>query len=348
MNSITRASTKIIPPAARISADPSPEIDPVATGPIPFDQFMAELEGNYSAPLAAKGTWRKMSQVMRELQALGVTSTAELTMRTVSAYVASRSRDESPWTTRSVLSSLRAACGYAEAQGYLRVNPFRTKSLGKWVRLTPPQEDRHLSRQEIRAILDRMTLDIAERVQWSQWRARRIYALTAIIAYAALRKSEALHLQMQDVDVASRIIHVVQRGARFKTAASSQPVAMPTALVPILEDWFIHRMDGPPDFAMPKECPWVIPTIDRRRPWVSGTLNARALDIFQDAAVRAGVHDATFQALRRSWATHAEFYGLGAAMIQRQLRHTNPITSEKWYRFPDLPNMREKVSGMDF
>jgi integrase len=330
-----------------ITPDPT-EIDPPSMGPIPFDQFVAELQEHYSPPLAAKGTWTKMAQVLRELEALKVQSTADLTMRMISSYVANRPRTESPWTTRSCLSTLRAACSYAEAQGYVRTNPFRSRSLGKWIRLTPPQEGRHLSRDEIRAILDRMRLDITERVEWSQWRARRIYALTAVIAYAALRKGEAIHLQTQDVDLGSRIIHVVQRDARFKTAASSAPVAMPEALAPILQEWFDHRMDGPPDFAMPTECRWVIPTIDRRQPWRSGTLRARALDAFQDASIRAGVAGATFQALRRSWATHAEFFGLGPAMIQRQLRHTNPITSAKWYRFPDLPNMREKVSGMDF
>jgi integrase len=267
----------------------------------------------------------------------------------VSRYVLSRPPGQSSETLRSVLSSLRAVCSYAEACGYLgagRISPFRIKRLSKWVTRTERKEGRHLSRDEIRRVLDRLRLDVAERTEWAQWRSRRIYVLTAIIAYCALRKNEAIRLQVGDVDLPGRTIHIVAR-TKLKTTASAQPVPIPDALVPILADWLAHRLDAPPGVVVPA-CPWLIPCINRKVPWLHGALGAKSLDVFQDAAERAGIQGATLQALRRSWATHAEYHGLGPAMIQRVLRHTSGRTAERWYRKADLPNMREVCKGIDF
>ena len=192
-----------------------------------------------------------------------------------------------------------------------------------------------------------MTLDIAERIEWPQWRARRIFAVTSIISWCALRKMECLRLWTVDVDLPGRVIWIVPR-TRLKTESAAAPVPIPDALVPILEEWLAHRLDGPPGFALAADCPWLIPNMNRRGPWLHGRLGWRPLDIFASAAVRAGVDGATFQTLRRSWATHAEYYGLGEAMIQRVLRHSSEETSKKWCQKADLPNLREKVAGMTF
>jgi integrase len=331
------------PPPPAVALDMADE-PPRGTGPISLDRLAAELKQNYS--IGAKSTWDKIGQVLRSLEALGVTSTGEFTVPTVTRFVAARPAGQSNNTLASLLSSLRAVCTYAHDMGYARTNPFKVKRLSKWVRQTRSQERNHLSREEIRTLLDRMERDIAERDGWAQWRSRRIYAATSIIAYCALRKMECLRLHVADVDLAARVITIVPR-VRLKTAASAAPVPMPESLVPILEDWLRHRLDGPPNYVVP-ECPFLIPTISRHHPWSSGSPGTKPIDALQDAARRAGVKGATFHALRRSWATHAEYHGLGPALIMRVLRHTSERTGERFYRKADLPNLTEKVAGMTF
>jgi integrase len=320
----------------------------VVPGAVPFAQIAAELETIYGPGLCAKGTWNKVHSVLNELKALGVVSSDQLTVPLLAKYVSSRPKDESPWTTRGQLSHVRVVCSYAEHCGYLRVSPFKVKGLAKWVRCPQIAEGIHLSRAEIRAILDRMKADIAERTQWAEWRARRIYVATAITAYAALRRNEMLRSQVVDFDLDARVIHIVQRsGMKLKTSASAQPVPMPEALVPIVADWLPHRLEGPPGWTSPR-CVWMVPALMRAGPWQGGSPGYRPIDALKDAAERVGVKEVSWQILRRSWATHAEHHGLGPALIQRVLRHTSVQTSERHYRKADIANLTEKVAGMDF
>ena len=164
---------------------------------------------------------------------------------------------------------------------------------------------------------------------------------------SALSRNECLRLHVADVDLAGRVIHIVAR-TKLKTAAAAAPVPMPETLVPIVADWLAHhRLDGPPGVVVP-DCVWRSRQIDRKHPWLHGPPGSKALDRFKNAAERAGVKGATFQALRRSWATHAEYLRSRPCLIQRVLRHTVEQTSARWYRKADIPNLIEKVKGMDF
>jgi integrase len=325
-------------------------IPPVAVvpGAVPFDQLANELLANNGPGLAAKGTLVKLRGVLDELRALGVQTTDQLSVVLVSRYVQSRPESNAPQTLKSMLSIVRTICSYAEACGYTKTSPFKIKKFSRWVKVPPPAVDEklHLSRDEIRRILEVMKQDIAERTEWAQWRARRILAATAIVAYTALRRDEMLRLHVVDVDPGGRIIHVVPR-LKLKTSAAAAPVPMPEALVPILEDWNAHRLDGPPG-ALPPRCVWLLPGLTRKNYWHGGSPGYRPLDALQDAARRAGVPDVTFQAFRRSWATHAEFFGMGPALIQRVLRHTSERTSERWYRKADIPNLIERTRDITF
>jgi integrase len=197
-----------------------------------------------------------------------------------------------------------------------------------------------------------MKMDVDGKEGWAQWRARRLYALTSLVAMCALRRNEALYAHVADVDFLQRVFWVRPHGDnRGKTAGSEAPVPMPEALVPILECWLEHRLDRPPDFVMPAEVPWLFPTVGRAgqvAPWTSGETGRKPIHRLQAVAARAGVAGMTWQSLRRSWATHAEFHGLGPAMIQRVLRHTTPRTAELWYRTSDLPNLKQAVKGITF
>ena len=106
--------------------------------PVSIERLAAELDEINGPAIAAPMTATKMRQALRELEALGVTTTDELTVLTVARYIASRPTGQSPYTLKSMLSTLRTACSYAEASGYLRVSPFKFRKLSKWVRCTPP------------------------------------------------------------------------------------------------------------------------------------------------------------------------------------------------------------------
>jgi integrase len=199
-----------------------------------------------------------------------------------------------------------------------------------------------------RRVLHLMRTDVETKLGWAQWRARRLYALTATVAYTGIRAGEALCLQLADVDLDARIIQIVPRAEyRTKTAGFAQPVPMAPMLVPILHDWFDHRMGNPPLFWR-AETPWLWPNMRTATPCRNGPRGHKPYHRLAAVAKRASVEEMTFQSLQRSWATHAEAAGMGPAMIAQIIRHTSTRTGEVWYRRADLPNMRAAVEAFDF
>ena len=324
------------------------------TTAIPFDRFRDEILRLYDPPHRATATRRQVAQVLREIGGLEVKTTADLTPALVARYVESRPPGQSPRTLHGMLRVLRALCNQAVITGYLRVSPFALRRVSQWVgRLGPPTEKKHYSRDEIRRALTLMAQDVSTTAGWSQWRARRLYALTATVAYTGLRGvSEAQFLHAADIHLKERFIGLTDRGRdgghRLKTDGSEQPVPIPDALVPILMDWLEHRLDRPADRPIPVDCPWLFPNITGSSNWKGGCPGTKPLDRLQDVAKRAGVEGLTFLSLRHSWATHAEYHGYGPALIQRVLRHTTEQTAAKWYRHADLPNLIERCAGFDF
>lgn len=352
---ILHDSAAVDRPADQIASLPSP---------IPWKQFRAEIEAMYQPPAVVKSTRGRMIQVLNEIEKLDlttdneradsaepirITTTADLTVTLISRFVASRPNG-SRYTLQSLLAVVRTICTLAETAGYVRISPFRLRKLSKWVRLPALEGKRHLAREEIRRILDLMARHVEERSGWAQWRSRRLLAVTAIIAYTGVRKNECLRMHVNDVDLISRVLWIRPHGEgeQLKTSAAQAPIPVPEALLPILTGWLAHRMDAPFGFVLPKECVYLIPTVNRKAPWVSGNPGTKALHRFQAVAKLAGIEHATFQDLRRSWATHAEYHKLGPAMIQRVLRHTTTRTSEKHYRQADLDNMNQAVKDFEF
>jgi integrase len=321
------------------------------TIPIPWDAFITEIESLWKPPMVAPATEKKINQVIRELNALGVTNTAELTPPMIARYIASRPPDQSAYTLRGMLGTVRTICSYAEQMGYVRISPFRLRRLSRWVGQMPSPgngKKRHNTRAEIKAVWDLAAKDVETREGWAQWRARRTQVAFAMAALMGMRKNEILRTQIGDVDVASRIIRVRPHGKKLKTLASAAPLPIPVALLPIITSWLAHRMDCPYGYPLPKECPWLIPTNDRKAPWVSGSAESRPIARLRDLAKRAGVEDMTWQMLRRSCATHLEAHGLGRALIKRILRHTEDRVSEEFYSEADVTNLTAAVEDFSF
>ncbi len=156
---------------------------------VPFDQFAAELLRLYDPPHRAPATRRQVRQVLDEITDLGVKTTAELTQTLVARFIEARPPSQSPRTLQSLLRVLRSVCNHAVINGGLRVSPFASRGVSQWVgRIGPPTEKKHYSRDEIRRVLTLMAQDVESTAGWAQWKARRLQALTATVAYTGLRR----------------------------------------------------------------------------------------------------------------------------------------------------------------
>jgi integrase len=335
-----------------------------AAGPMPWPEFTRELLALYQPPLRAKATlcgMRQMMAIVAELLGPGGT-TADLTPSLIARFIVSRPTGESAFTTKMMLGKLRVVCNYAAGLGYCRVSPFALRRTWLRVRINKATKQRHHSIEDIGKALDLARHDTFAKVvgTWSQWRARRLYALVAVVAYTGLRKQEALRLRVEDIDIPGRFIHVVaRRGSELKTDASAAPVPMPDALAAVLAEWLPHLAlptDAPnPPGPMPEANPsgkrdpgWAFPNAYRTGPWQGGSRGYRPIDRIRRLGARCGIEGFTFQSLRHSLATHMESkYGCSDLLIQRVLRHTTVQTQEH-YRHADLANLRDAVKDIRF
>lgn len=318
---------------------------PVGPMPIPWDRFKREVLALYAPPMRSPATLSGMRQILDLVAGLGVSSTAGLTPELVARFIAARPVGESPNTTYALVARLRVLCNYAAGRGYLYVSPFALRK--RWVRKVRRGARRHHSREEIARVLNLMRGEIERKRGWAQWRARRLHALAATVAYTGLRRTEALYLRVEDIDLEARMLLIHPGRHRLKTEDSAQPVPIPDALLPILSEWLPHLALPDPPPASTCDPGWVFPNTLRTGPWTGGSPAHQPLSRLKAAGKRAGVEGFTFQSLRHSFATHAEFWGLSDAMIQRILRHTTTRT-QWYYRHPDLDNMRAQVNGIGF
>jgi len=332
-----------------LATNPEYESTPFgAITPIEWSAFCAEFIQGYSPKLRAVSTRKSVARVLRIMAEHGCQSTRDITVGLISRLIESRPPGQSSYTTRGLLRNVQCIANYAVATRRLAFSPFLVRPLRNWVRLEAPRAGtKHLSIVEIGRLLSLLRLDVEERRGWSQWRSRRLLAVVAIAAYAGLRKAEITHLRVEDVDLKARFISVVSRAEhRTKTAGSAADVPMATALVPIIQEWLLHRLDSP-GFA--RESPYLFPNINTATPWVNGSNGCKPLERLQAAAKRAGIDVCTFQMLRRSCATHiVGCNGGGTAMAQRVLRHSSSQVTEEFYIQSDRNNLLKAVDGLQY
>ena len=306
-------------------------------GPIPFERFRVEFLRLYEPPLRAKATCRGMRHMLNVVaEVLGPdATTADFTPDFVARLIATRPPELAPITVKSLLVNVKVACNFALQMGYIQRSPFQFRK--QWVRVGETKAGTFHSREEIARVLDLMARDVTRKEGWAQWRARRLQALAATVAYTGMRRMEATYLKVADVLLPERMILIVSRpNNRLKTQRSAQPVPIPDALYPILASWL--------PFA---DSEWAFPNVYRTAPWTGGSHGFKPLDRLKRLGKRAGVEGFTFQSLRHSWATHAEYWGLSDTMIQRVLRHTS-LKTQQHYRHADAQNMRDAVGGINF
>jgi integrase len=316
--------------------------------PMDWAPFQAEFLLLYSPTIRAASTREAMERALRALTKLGVASTTDLTMPLIARLIKAQPPKHSATTVRTLITRVSAVCRYAADAGYLRVSPFDLRKIGRWIRPSKrlPRNERYLTREEVRRLMAALERDVAERQGVALYRARRLLALVATFLYTGMRRDEVLWLQVQDVDLADRVILIVDRAEnRLKTEDSAQPVPIVDRLLPYLVEWLAHKDDAPR--GMTRTSIYLWPNWENDQPWVNGLTNRRPLGRLQAVARRAGIEGVTFQALRRTVATHME-ESCSDAMITRILRHTSPETSRRSYRKRDLDNMHSAMDAFDY
>jgi integrase len=273
-----------------------------------------------------------MSLALRNLSALagpGAT-TADLTPALIVRFAASNPRHR-PATTDGLLRAVKAACAIAVLEGHLAVSPFFGRSFWRSSAADVPRNSRAITRAEVAKVLDRLRRDSGS------WEGGRLHALAAILAYCGLRKTEALMLRVEDVDLASGLIRVVRRGKALKTRSSEAAVPIPRAARAILATW------------MPRcGSAWLIPGVRKEKPWTGGRSGRRPIDGIKAAGEAVGVKGLTLHMLRHSLATHLRgHWGLSGQQVQMVLRHSNQRTQEL-YCHEDFANLVALVQDFDF
>jgi integrase len=335
-----------------ISLDDLAALAALIPKPIPWSEFKAEVMPALTRPTVRKSTEARNLRVIHNLDAMGVETTANLDLALVVRYIKDHSPSWKPITLKGHLLVISKLCKMAVERRRLVVSPFASVSIRRLVGPIPkPSGKRHLTKDECRRLLSLLRQDIEARKGWSQWKARRLHAVACIGLYCGLRKNELLRLHVADIDFRARVIRLTPHNAdgKFKTEASEKPVPMPSALIHILQDWLAHRLDHPAGMTIDKDCPWLIPTCNRKAPWTSGAPGGKAPDRLKDAARRAGIDHITMQMMRRSCATHLKaLRRADDGLATRVLRHTNEKTTEAHYICPDEQNLADAVADFDF
>jgi integrase len=284
--------------------------------PISWRAFRASVLAVYDGPGHAPRTRRKIQTVLDQLEELAAArSTADLTTETIARFVRARSSRVCPNTVRGELSYVSAICAYAYDEGWLDRTP-RLRRIRP--RASPTVSPRAHSLADVARVLELL------RSRSADWAWARLHALTALVAYTALRRDEALYLMVEDVDLTAGRIAIVAR-RRLKTPGSEDTVPICPELAEVLAGW-LPRCGSV----------WVIPCLVKRsRPWVGGEYGRRPTDQLGAVGRELGIEGLTLLSLRHTWATWARRrWGLSALDVQRILRHTSPRTQE-WYLHDD-------------
>ena len=147
---------------------PPAAVDP-STG-VPWEVFKAEVLAQYSPQLRQKSTLQVIKHAIGVLDDLGLKHTSELNVQLIAKVVATRPSTLSPNSVRGLLRCISALCGHAVSFGYLAVSPFARRPIRTWVRASKPRGVKHLTKVQIRAILDVLAQDVRDRQGWALYR----------------------------------------------------------------------------------------------------------------------------------------------------------------------------------
>jgi integrase len=308
-----------------------PHIRPVQEVPLP--QWQERVNRLYDRK--SDSARYRMAQGLRDLvEWLGPDATTwDLTTENIELW--SEILGETPRrasTLNGLLRSIRRGCRLAVKWRWLHDCPFRGGFEGWHAIEAEPLRSISHSRANLARVLAHL------RARAFSWEGHRLYALASVFIYAGLRRTEALRLRSEDVDLSRRLIWVRSTlSRRLKTESSDAPVPMPAALVEILRDWL--------------PCPgseWVFPGAKKLGPWTGGAHGKRAGDQLVAHGEALGIEHLTPHSLRHSLSTHlATHWGLPPRAVQLILRHASE-TTQRLYIHRDVENLVPIVEQVRF
>lgn len=202
-----------------------------------------------------------------------------------------------PATMNRRVAAIRAFYAWLVAQGELAGSPAARLRSPKVPKKTP----RFLDVDEAAAVV--------EAPAQAGWYALRNKALCELLYGAGLRVSEALALDVDDLDLHERLVRVMGKGKKVRVVPFGPPA------VDALTTW-IAAMGGEG-------------ALFRGRG--GGRLSARAAwQIVHDAGVNNGLAQVHPHALRHSCATHLLGGGADLRAIQEQMGHSSLTTTQRY------------------
>jgi integrase len=230
-------------------------------------------------------------------------------------------------TVEKVRTHTRACFEYAMDEDVIEKNPTRKLVMPN---IRKKSCERFLSIDELRALLSQAS--------------PREHLVLRILAVCGLRPAEILVLRIEDFEGTQlRIDEALkerQKGedriGETKTAESDNYVPVPPDLAREIATWIA----GHSDRGNPRA--FLFPNSDGGAFGVGNYLKRH----LKPLAEKAGIHDLTFQAFRRSSSTHIQRHATVKDM-QRHLRHTNPQTTLKHYAKVIPESLRSAVAALD-
>ncbi|MHB8397379.1 MAG: tyrosine-type recombinase/integrase [Candidatus Limnocylindrales bacterium] len=298
---------------------------------------------NYQGRGCAKSTIRQVEQVLRELAAVGVKQTSQITDEAISRWIQAWP-DRTPETLKSHLRCISSLCTRAKKHGFLRLDPFDVDSIGDWVRQdgrpSAPRRRWSKSADEVRRVLSLADIEASG----GSWEAGRLRAYVYTLFLTGGRPGEIQRLNATDFDRDAKTlwIHakwITGRGARRywwrpKTVGSSAILPIGEGLVSILDVW--SRRCG---------SEWLFPGRKLYGPWTSGGRGVRPLDQVRSLGERAGVPGLANKAGRKGIGTHKEI-GLTPMERREYFRHCDDATGD-FYDDERVESMRPAAAKIE-
>ena len=307
---------------------------------VTYARLTSELASVYAPELRQPATLAKIDQVLREMNAVGLRRTSDITPGLVARWMAAHPERKAV-TTHALLRSFRAVCSLCVSHRWIASNPFDYRKPSAWIPLGAALESEEddepggkaRTADEIRAVLALLDAE----AESGEWKPLRLRSLVYTYAFTGMRKHEALRLHRDDVDGVNKTIVIRTRDCtRLKNRRSRRQLVMPEPLADVLRPW-LARVGSE----------WIFPGVTGKRPWTGGPPGHKPLDCIKAAGERAGVHALTIHAFRHTLATLSEEWGWGEMELQRWLGHGSTRTS-KYYRHRSQAALEASAAKVGF
>lgn len=319
---------------------------------LPIEEFRKRILQRYAAKGKKKKTITQIEQVLRELVAVNVHETADITDEAIERWLLAWPT-RTPVTFKSHLRCLSALCTIMRKKDWIDVDPFVDEPVSAWMRddsrPAPPRRRYSKSPDDVRRIFA-LAKQEAESGSWEAWRR---YALFATNHLTGARIGELLRLETHDVDRAAKTITIRakwvtnSKGVRVwwspKTRGSAGVIPIGDQLLEILLLWSVRRRR--PYGRIYRSCTWLFPGKTLRGPWVTGGPGESPLEQIRALGERAGVRGLTNKAGRKGLGTYKE---IGLTPMERRefFRHSDDATGD-FYDDEKVESMRPAAAKIE-